>query len=65
MTYIELGRSQEAISLWKWRLIDSSSTKWRSPYYDLHRIKVITGGHLSMGIKTDGYNVNTMEAPLF
>ena len=55
MTCVELGRSQEGISLWEWKLVNSSSTKWRTPYYDLHRIKVITGGLFSMKMETEEF----------
>ena len=30
------------ISLWKWKLMITSSTNWRSPCYDLHRVRMIT-----------------------
>ena len=53
MTCVELGRSQEVISLWEWKLVKSLKRKWRTPYYDLHRIKVITGGLFSMKMETE------------
>ena len=42
----------------------TSSTNWRSPYYDLHRVREITGGHLSMKITTDEYIIDKLEASL-
>ena len=39
----------------------TSSTNWRSPYYDLHRVREITGGHLSIETETDDYIINKLE----
>ena len=54
MIYIELGRSQEVISLWKEKLMNTSLTNWRHHYHDLHIMsKVITGSHVPMEVWTD------------
>ena len=44
--------------------MNSSSTNWMTPYYDLHRVREITGGHLSMEMETGDYIINKLEESL-